>query len=103
MVEAADTEIGVFEHAGQVFAYENRCVHQGGPACEGLIVGKIGRIIDEERNDRGSSESDTEMRLACPWHGWEFDLATGRSVVYPHIGLKRFNVIERDGDVYVVV
>jgi nitrite reductase (NADH) small subunit len=22
--------------------------------------------------------------LRCPWHGWEFDLTTGRSVFNPH-------------------
>lgn len=103
LLETDAAEIGVFEHDGSLFAYENRCVHQGGPVCEGVIVGKVERILDEEQRDCGSAESDTDIHLVCPWHGWEFDLKTGKSVVYPSIGLKRYEVIDRDGDVYVVV
>ena len=32
-------EIGVFHWQGKFYAYENLCVHQGGPACEGIIMG----------------------------------------------------------------
>lgn len=103
LVEIADSEVGVFEHGGSLYAYENRCVHQGGPACEGLIVGQIQRILHEDGTDHGSIESDTDIHLVCPWHSWEFELTTGRSVVYPSIGLKRYEVVERDGEVYVVV
>ena len=30
-------EIGVFHWQGKFYAYENLCVHQGGPACEGIM------------------------------------------------------------------
>jgi nitrite reductase/ring-hydroxylating ferredoxin subunit len=31
-----DHEIGVFRDQGELHAYSNYCLHQGGPACEGL-------------------------------------------------------------------
>lgn len=31
-------EIGLFRWQDAFFAYENLCVHQRGPACEGLIM-----------------------------------------------------------------
>jgi 3-phenylpropionate/trans-cinnamate dioxygenase ferredoxin subunit len=31
--------------------------------------------------------------LRCPWHGWEFDLTTGRSVFNPHrLRVRRYDV-----------
>ena len=34
-------EIGVYRHAGAYYAYRNHCLHQGGPACEGVVKGKV--------------------------------------------------------------
>ena len=36
--------------------------------------------------------------LRCPWHGWEFDLETGRSLLEPdRVGLRTYRVEVRDG------
>ena len=38
--------------------------------------------------------------IRCPWHGWEFDLETGRSLLEPdRVGLKTYPVTVEDGDV----
>ena len=34
-------EIGVFHWQGNYYAYENLCLHQGGPCCEGVIMHKV--------------------------------------------------------------
>jgi 3-phenylpropionate/trans-cinnamate dioxygenase ferredoxin subunit len=38
--------------------------------------------------------------IRCPWHGWEFDLTTGRSIFNPHrTRVKTYNVtVEPDAD-----
>jgi len=38
--------------------------------------------------------------LRCPWHGWEFDLITGRSIFNPHkMRVRTYEVtIERQED-----
>lgn len=41
---------------GRPMALDNVCPHRGGPLADGTIEG--GKIV-------------------CPWHQWEFDLATG--------------------------
>ena len=47
-----DTEIGVFRHKGQFYAYSNTCLHQGGPACEGLIIAKVEERLRPDKTSR---------------------------------------------------
>jgi len=36
--------------------------------------------------------------LRCPWHGWEFDLITGRSIFNPHkMRVKTYEVTVEPG------
>ena len=70
--------IGVFNVAGEFFAVRNACPHQGGPLCLGVLSGLVvpsspGRYVYARRGEI----------LRCPWHGWEFDVRTGRSYVDP--------------------
>lgn len=37
LVSADGREIGIRTRAGEFFAYENVCLHQGGPVCEGVL------------------------------------------------------------------
>jgi nitrite reductase/ring-hydroxylating ferredoxin subunit len=96
-------EIGVIAHAGDLFAYENRCRHQGGPVCEGLIMGKVEAIVDDERKLRGERFSQDALHLVCPWHGWEYDLRSGRCATDESVLLARYELLERDGDVFLLV
>jgi nitrite reductase/ring-hydroxylating ferredoxin subunit len=41
--------------------------------------------------------------LACPWHGWEFDLLTGQALADPRKRLRRYPVTVRDGTIHVTV
>jgi 3-phenylpropionate/trans-cinnamate dioxygenase ferredoxin subunit len=48
-------------------------------------------------------ERDGEI-LRCPWHGWEFDLRTGRSVVDPDgVRVRSYDVVVDDGDTVTVL
>ncbi len=80
IVFLGDIEIGVFRHEGQFYAYSNHCVHQGGPACEGLTIAKVEERIMPDKTSRGLYFSETEMHFVCPWHGYEYDLKTGECV-----------------------
>ncbi len=103
LVVAAGTEVGVFRVRGSVHAYENRCLHQGGPVCTGEIVGRYEQVLDRDRTVIGERFVDEEPRIACPWHGWEYDLETGRCTADRRFRLRRFPVVIRDGDVYVSI
>jgi 3-phenylpropionate/trans-cinnamate dioxygenase ferredoxin subunit len=79
IVEAEGRSIGVFNVHGEYYALRNSCPHQAAPLCLGAIKGmtmpsKPGEYIWAR---------DGEI-LRCPWHGWEFDITTGRSIFNPH-------------------
>ncbi len=66
--------IGVFRVGDDFYAVRNRCPHQGGPLCLGRVLRRA--VSDEPGRVRYADEAPL---LACPWHGWEYDLATGQS------------------------
>jgi nitrite reductase/ring-hydroxylating ferredoxin subunit len=92
MVEWAGREVCVFGHGSRFHAFENKCLHQGGPVAEGVVLGKVECVLDDQKRALGERFSETETHLVCPWHGWEYDLETGRSVTAPRSGLRRFDV-----------
>ena len=98
IVDVKGREIAVFRVDDEYFALSNYCVHQGGPACEGLLSG--GLSVDE----RMGLDYDFENRIvACPWHGWEFDVETGHHLARPKYRLPTYEVVVRDGAVYLDV
>src|SRR4029079_5419747 len=54
IVSHAGREIGVFHWQGQFYAYENLCVHQGGPACGGNMNAKGGTVRRAAPTPRGT-------------------------------------------------
>jgi nitrite reductase/ring-hydroxylating ferredoxin subunit len=78
IVKAGARSIGVFRIDDDFFAIRNRCPHQGGPLC----VGRLSPWAMAE--EPGEVSMDGPLRLvACPWHGWEYDLETGQSFMGP--------------------
>ena len=94
IVEAAGRSIGVFNLGGEFFALRNRCPHQGGPLCEGKTFGLIAAEVP------GAIEySRPGEILTCAWHGWEFDIRTGRSWCAPdRLRVRRYEVSVEPGD-----
>jgi nitrite reductase (NADH) small subunit/3-phenylpropionate/trans-cinnamate dioxygenase ferredoxin subunit len=65
-----------------IVAFENVCPHKAGPLGEGRI---------------------RDGAVACPWHGFRFDVRTGETVgVESIMRLRLFPVTIRDGEVYVM-
>ena len=52
IVTAGKREIGVFHKGGAFYAYSNTCLHQGGPACEGMMIQNVVDVIDKDRPTR---------------------------------------------------
>jgi nitrite reductase/ring-hydroxylating ferredoxin subunit len=95
-------EIGVFRKDGAYYAYSNYCVHAGGPVCEGLIINRVVDIIARDKTYEGQTFSD-EVHFVCPWHGYEYDLKTGECVGDRRLKLKKFDVVERGDEIFVIV
>ena len=94
-------EVGVYRHAGSYYAYRNQCLHQGGPACEGLTIAKVEERIMPDKTSKGLYFSDTELHFVCPWHGYEYDIKTGECVSDRKLKLRKYEVIQKGDEVYV--
>ncbi len=95
IVEVGGRSIGVFNVHGRYFALRNSCPHQAAPLCLGAIKG----MTMPSKPGEYVWARDGEI-LRCPWHGWEFDITTGRSIFNPHnTRVKTYEVtVEGDGD-----
>ncbi len=99
VVSIRGRKIGILRVGSEFFALLNRCPHKGAPLCEGTVSGTF---LPSEPNDYVYGMDDKVLR--CPWHGWEFDLATGRSVFEPNeVRVKVYRVTVEDGDVILHV
>jgi 3-phenylpropionate/trans-cinnamate dioxygenase ferredoxin subunit len=78
IVEVGGRSLGIFNVGGRYYALKNTCPHEGGPLCIGTITGLA---VSSGPGNYGL-EREGEI-LRCPWHGWEFDILTGRSVLAP--------------------
>jgi nitrite reductase/ring-hydroxylating ferredoxin subunit len=102
IVFVGDNEIGVFRHEGQFYAYSNFCLHQGGPACEGLTIAKVEERLRADKTSMGLFFSEEEMHFVCPWHGMEYDMKTGECVSDRKLRLKKYKTVQKGDDLYVV-
>ncbi len=81
VVEVNGKTLAVFNVDGAFHAIDNTCVHRGGPLGEGDIQGKV---------------------VACPWHGWQFDVTTGECVKNPSAKVEVYQVKVEGDDVKVL-
>jgi nitrite reductase (NADH) small subunit len=67
---------------GKFFAINNTCLHRGGPLGEGSLEDKI---------------------VTCPWHGWQYDVTTGKLLQNPSQGVACYPTEVRGDEVFVDV
>ncbi len=96
ILQLAGRSIVIFNVHGHFYALRNSCPHQAAPLCPGQIKGmtmpgKPGEYIWAREGEI----------LRCPWHGWEFDITTGRSIFKPRkTRVKSYEVtVEQDESV----
>jgi nitrite reductase/ring-hydroxylating ferredoxin subunit len=96
IVKAGSRSIGVFRVEDEFFAIRNRCPHQGGPLCQGrLSAWAVASVPGQVRME------GPPRLVACPWHGWEYDLETGQSFMGPgETRVKAYDVaVERGSEI----
>lgn len=101
VVDIANTTIGIFRFKGALYAYENVCAHEGGPVCQGRLVSRVTEVLDEQQRSTGLDFDTDDLHIVCPWHGFEYSVATGSHPGKPQIKLRSFPIEEREGTVYV--
>ncbi len=74
--------VAVFLVDGDVIATQGTCPHASGPLHEGEVDGR---------------------NLTCPWHGYQYDVQTGRLLLDPSARLPSYPVEVRAGEVYLQI
>lgn len=102
IVRYEGAEIGVLNVEGSFYAVLNECRHDGGPVCTGAVSKRLVGDFTEPgtRVDRHYTD---EPVISCPWHGWSYDLETGTHLGDDDICLPTFDVVVKDGTVYLDV
>jgi nitrite reductase (NADH) small subunit len=97
MVEVNGRPVGVISVGEGFYAVSDRCPHMGASMCQGTVSGTFVPAGPHEL-----VYGRHEQVIRCPWHGWEFDLETGRSLLEPaRFGLKTYPVTVQDGEVFL--
>lgn len=76
--------IAVFNVGGEFYALDDECPHRGGPLGSGWAEGE-------------------KCTVACPLHGWEFDLKTGACLTVPARPVRAHPVRVVDGKVEIAL
>jgi len=79
-VHVAGKPVALANVAGRFFAIDNTCLHHGGPLGEGIFQDKV---------------------VTCPWHGWQYDVTTGKVVQNPTVGVACYPTEVRGDEVFV--
>lgn len=95
MLEIGGHRIGLYRVAGALHALADRCPHRGAPLCAGKIATPI------ELDGGAVTLGPRQSIVRCPWHKWEFEIATGRSLVDDRLRVRRY-AVRVDGEQVVV-
>jgi nitrite reductase/ring-hydroxylating ferredoxin subunit len=79
-VELDGRRFTVFNLGERFVAYQDHCLHQGGPVCsQGTLHPHLTAELTPDGEVREFFKEGDQV-IACPWHGWEYDLATGEAL-----------------------
>ncbi len=93
LVQIRHHRIGVIQVGGEFHALADRCPHRGAPLCS---AGEV--VTDIQVTANGTLELGEEGALIrCPWHKWDFEIATGECPVDGNMRVRRY-AVQRDGD-----
>ena len=81
-VEFEGRVYAIFNVDGEISAIDGICPHQGGPLADGALEGTT---------------------VTCPWHGWQFDVRSGKTPLGPKIKQAVYEVKIEEQDVMVAV
>jgi len=72
--------VAIANVGNKFYAIHNTCLHRGGPLGQGILQG---------------------VAVACPWHGWQYDVTNGKLVMNQAIGVKTFAIEARGDDLWI--
>lgn len=98
IVEVEGRSIGIYNIDGEYYAIHNYCPHFGAELCKGPVCGTnvesgVHEFIFGKRGEI----------VRCPWHGWEFDIKTGKSLFNDKVRTRKYEVDVTDGRIGIVI
>jgi len=96
LVEIGSHRVGVFRVAGTLHALADRCPHRGAPICSS---GELATEIVATGDALGLGSPRAILR--CPWHKWDFEIATGHCAVDSRLRVRRY-MVRTEGDEIIV-
>jgi nitrite reductase (NADH) small subunit len=97
IITIGQTSIGVLNIDGKLYSIRNKCPHRGAP----LALGSIGGRMMESEPGQFVYGMDNQV-WRCPWHRWQFDLESGRTLHDPNNERVRvYSVFVEDGFVVI--
>lgn len=98
IVHIEGRSIGLYNVKGDYYALHNYCPHEGAPLCKGPVCGTtLASGVYEFVYGR-----EQEI-VRCPWHGWEFDIKTGKSLFSDKVRTRSYRTQVDDGKVGIVI
>ena len=73
------TTLAIANVDGKFYAIDNTCLHRGGPLGQGQLSGKA---------------------VTCPWHGWQYDVTSGKVTQNPSVGVACYTLEVRGDDIW---
>ncbi|MFZ0850442.1 MAG: Rieske (2Fe-2S) protein [Hyphomicrobiaceae bacterium] len=101
VIEVDGVAVGVFCRNGTFTAFENVCPHMGGPVCQGKLIARVQELVADDKTSLGFSFSPEQTNVVCPWHGYEFDISSGRHQGDPRLRLRPVKITVVDDDVVI--
>jgi len=95
IVEIDGRRIGLYRVGDELFALADRCPHRGAPLCSGSVATSI------DVRDGELVLGTPNGTLRCPWHKWEFDIASGRALADDRLRVRRYAVSVHGAEVVV--
>ena len=99
LVEIDGVEIAMVNVNGQLYAFRNRCPHQGVE----MIYGSISGAMLPSNPGEFIYGCDNQI-VRCPLHGWEFDMNTGKSLFNPDkVSIGSYEIQEDQGSIVLML
>jgi nitrite reductase/ring-hydroxylating ferredoxin subunit len=72
--------VAIANVGNKFYAINNTCLHRGGPLAQGVLQGVV---------------------VTCPWHGWQYDVTTGKLTTNQAVGVKTYSIDVRGEDLWI--
>jgi 3-phenylpropionate/trans-cinnamate dioxygenase ferredoxin subunit len=95
VVSAAGREVVLVRWRGAVHALRNLCPHMSQSFDLGTVRGKAGGEVGEV------VFAEEQPVLSCPWHQYQYDLASGQCLVDRKLRVRRYPATVQGGRVLV--